>query len=245
MSGILKKEFRKEVVLVPPTSIPLSIRKKMGIGSKSGTAIGAGANGEAIRYGDRVLKATYDRYEAFAAVKLMGRRHPNVYRIFDVGKHWDVDGYGRFGPDWIFFIWQEYLDEPTSMQKAAGNAYLTFSYHGIDSNFQRIRDMAKIGPHIKKWKGKVGSFLPDIYAEFWFRYDREKEFRNVESLFSQFLTALEELNRGNQYLKQLGIHFYDFSEHNVMRRGKEIVIIDIGADRVENPVEPRQFEGAP
>lgn len=88
--------------------------------------LGSGSKGSAYKFGDKVLKITNDANEARAATLLIGKDHPNVYKIYDVARrkqeHLDRSG-GAF-KDLPFVIVYEFLDYPNkAMLEAAQRIY--------------------------------------------------------------------------------------------------------------------------
>ena len=62
-----------------------TIAKYAGL-SGSMEKIGGGLYGVAFKCGDKTLKITQDEKEAYVALKLVGKQHPNVYHINNVFK---------------------------------------------------------------------------------------------------------------------------------------------------------------
>lgn len=101
--------------------------------------LGRGSRGNAYLFGDKVLKITNDPSEVKAAAAIIGKEHPNVYKILAVGRRnrQDVEQGSVSGP-WVVIY--EFLDYPNSAMIDVANQM----YHKI-----RNRDKKDL---YYKWK---------------------------------------------------------------------------------------------
>jgi len=75
--------------------------------------LGRGSRGNAYLFGDKVLKITNDPSEVKAAAAIIGKEHPNVYKILAVGRRNRQDmEQGSVSGFWVIIY--EFLDYPNS-----------------------------------------------------------------------------------------------------------------------------------
>lgn len=172
--------------------------------------LGSASMGSAYRikskeFGDVALKITNDGSEAHSVTNLLnsGKIHPNVYKIYKVAR---LPGAGR--PRYAIIT--ELLSQPDpAIQFAMGSLFplarrgekglYRWRGYGNDSSLDtKLNAIAKDG---KALKG----------------FDTEK-----------IKIYLDKILSGLTFLKSLGIHFDDLKASNILQRGEEPVIIDLG-----------------
>ncbi len=156
-------------------------------------------------FGESVLKITKDSSEAHSVANLIqsGKDHPNVYKVFKVGKL-PGEGPPRYA------IVTELLDQPIpEIQYAMGSLY-------------PLVRMGEKGFH--RWRGfgsneKLDRIINSIASS----GETEKGF-NPE----QIKMYIDKIASGLTFLKNMGTTFTDLKASNVLQRGEEPVIIDLG-----------------
>lgn len=172
--------------------------------------LGTASMGSAYRidsndFGEVVLKITKDSSEAHSAASLLqsGQEHPNVYKILKVGKL-PGEGPPRYA------IITELLNQPIpEIQYAMGSLY-------------PLVRMGEKGFH--KWRGfgkdaKLDKIIDAIAKS----GEQEKGFDP-----EQIKIYIDKIASGLTFLKRLGTTFTDLKASNVLQRGEEPVIIDLG-----------------
>ena len=172
--------------------------------------LGSASMGSAYRikskdFGDVALKITNDASEAHSTTNLVksGQEHPNVYKVYKVAKI-PTSGMPRYA------IITELLNQPDpAIQYAMG------------SLFSLVRRGEK-GLH--RWRGygnnpaldqKLDVISQDAKSQKGFEPEKVKEY-------------IDKIASGLTFLKKLGIDFDDLKASNVLQRGEEPVIIDLG-----------------
>ena len=156
-------------------------------------------------FGEVVLKITNDGSEAHSTANLInsGQDHPNVYKVYKVGR---LPGRGR--PKYAIIT--ELLDQPIpEIQYAMGSLYAS------------VR-MGEKGFH--QWRGfgndaKLDKKI-DVIA------NDGKTTKGLDP--KQIKSYIDKIASGLTFLKNQGTDFTDLKASNVLQRGQEPVIIDLG-----------------
>jgi serine/threonine protein kinase len=172
--------------------------------------LGSASMGSAYRidskdFGKVALKITNDASEAHSVANLLhsGQEHPNVYKVYKVGK---LSGTGR--PKYIIIT--ELLEQPSQeIQYAMGSLY------GL------VR-MGEKGFH--KWRGYGNDPRLDKKIEV-IASDGESS-KGYSS--EQIKSYIDKIASGLTFLNNQGTYFTDLKASNVLQRGDEPVIIDLG-----------------
>lgn len=222
----------KEIVLALKENIKPLIKK----GLVAVSAIGTGSNGTAFSLKDgRILKITRDKREAVASLKIQGKKLKYAVKIFDVFKMKNSMNANVYG------IVQERLDELSSQQKdelevAFGviDALLNVDVYERGWNFflskvqsikdSDIEDILGVASKTDEPSFKPGDIsLDDLY-------DAVKTIKryNVDKMMDEILSH--------------GIRFFDYTKDNIMRRGTQFVINDLGISETSAAGEPPVLE---
>jgi serine/threonine protein kinase len=179
--------------------------------------IGTGTMGSAYLIGDKVLKLTKDFSEATTAAAIIGLGHPNIYDVYAVGSRPGVTV--KTGLPWVIIT--EYLLPPTrEMRFAAKEIYNDIrSGSKISQRFYNWSGFDALSPDEQKILSSLISFVPPML-------DREK----VREHVSEIATALTALARK-------GIRFNDVKPSNIVSKGGQAAIIDLGRAAIQKSVE--------
>jgi len=201
----------------------LAGKKKINI--LSAKVLGTGTQGTAFDIGgDKVLKLTKDKKEAIASNKLLGSAMESVAKIFDVFKLKEEEVYG---------IVQEKLDPLSASEKKEYNEMLVFTAIPLWLKHANTWDEAvdETFKFVVKKRGD-GDVKSDTSKEAISKADKI-----IDSLEQKF-----NMKKMWEELKAKGISFYDFQGDNLMKRGGEYVLIDIGLSNVTGGQEPGVLE---
>ncbi len=184
-------------------------------GIRVGTELGRGSNGIAFDIGDsRVLKVTADPSEAKSSFKIEGRANRHIARIHQVFKFPGTEIYG---------IVQERLQPLDDMEKVD----VDWSMHVID------RILGKdLGVFWRGWeavKDEVSKRPDDRFDD----EERADAFRTLERY--QLPEMMDEVMRR-------GIGFHDYHSGNIMKRGSDYVIADLGVSKAHDALDPPVLE---
>jgi len=170
--------------------------------------LGTASMGSAYKFGDKVLKITRDYSEAAASVLLMGKEHPNVYNIYNVGRIPEINR---------FAIVSEFLGpSDEEMRIAAKGMYRSVAMRDVYYNWNGIEALE---PDKLQVLNALASYAPEGGSE-----EKLKEY------VSQIATGLT-------YLKRNGIIFSDLKPGNVMNKDGQAAIIDVGRSYVKEYVD--------
>ena len=242
--------------------------------------LGSGTKGSAYRFGDKVLKFTRDGAEAQAAMKMVGKPHPNVYDIFSVYKRddQDMEKSGGIFDTLPYVITYEFLEypnrmmlEPVSHMSSIVAAHKADKYYNWDPSYldlaregllemsqalskdpgiggeplgkyqhllirERISDIGdKLGWSEDKKQSVItfyayglDSMSPAIFN------DPQKLSEYVEkNLYNKNHLYFHQLALGMTHLFDNGVEFTDLKKSNIMEKGGQIAIIDIGYSAVK------------
>ena len=200
---------------------------KKGIAVPSLEKLGKGTQGVAFGMGSgRVLKVTQDRQEALASNVIRGKKLKHVVEIYDVFRFKDTSFYG---------IIEERLQPlPAGLAAEFREAIRQTNLYNI---FERTYDWDIIveliynyvESHVKKIHGKLSSAHAAGTVA---RVDQLVE------LLEKTLHLPEMIDE----LKSHGIKFVDFHPGNLMKRGSDYVVIDLGYSAVQGGREPEVLE---
>lgn len=198
---------------------------KRGYDVSSAKALGQGTQGTAFDIGSgQVLKITKDSKEAQASNKIKGDKLKYVCNITDVF---------RFKDDLAYGIVQEQLKQLSAEEKKDFNSKLIFTGLPVWLKKAQSWDAAteSVFNYVEKKKAKGDVQSP--------------EGKRMIQWADQFMDSLEnEYNvRGSwEELKGKGVSFSDYQADNLMKRGSEYVLIDIGLSDVSGGTEPDVLE---
>ena len=168
--------------------------------------LGRGTRGAALDIGNgRVLKITDDRSEAVASANVRDKPDPDR-RVADIFKVMWLRGKEVSG----FAIVQEKLD-PLGEDDAS---WVVFA--DLWPAWSRAREHAPIKP------GQIGHFLKDCEKAQFVKADDPQW-----KLFSAWFMGLA------QYLESAGVSYHDFWRKNLLKRGNDYVVIDLGYSQSE------------
>ncbi|MHA2047013.1 MAG: hypothetical protein ACW99G_19665, partial [Candidatus Thorarchaeota archaeon] len=187
--------------------------------------LGAGSQGTAFDVGGKVLKITKDNKEAVASHKIMGDALKYVAKVEDVFRFPDIPIYG---------IVQERLNPLDKSDATNFNKLLVFTGLPVWLKSAATWDDAvdKAMSYVEKRKAKGDITSP--------------EGKRMIQWADQFLDSLEQkynVRASWEELKGKGITFSDYQADNLMKRGSEYVLIDIGLSNVAGGSEPPTLEG--
>jgi hypothetical protein len=177
------------------------------------TLLGAGRMGQAFRVGDLVVKITTDAHEAQAMWHVANRPDPagNVVRVQTVA---------RFGRHPVWAIVQELLDPPDRAWAQAARLWSRWAI--ARSRSERPFYLTVVNVTIFAWD----TFGVDLTGQ---RANRPVELPDgVAGIVGPFVQWLSSVAG---YLADNRILFADLHDGNIMRRGSQHVVIDLGVSR--------------
>jgi len=177
------------------------------MGIKPYISLGLGTMGMAFATDDnRVLKVTSDKEEANACANILGKKLKNVYEIYDVFQ-FDKTGYYGILQEKLRLLNRNECSFFDSIIISAGieDSIDDFVDGKIDMKYA-MHNIVKIVKHV----GDV-RFVPDSEIE-----------KTIE-IFKQIFNGLQEL--------KIRVQFYDVHIGNIMKRGNDFVLIDIGRSK--------------
>ena len=167
--------------------------------SGDGKHLGTATMGSAYQFGDKVLKITKDLSEAHAAATLIGDEHPNVYKIYAVGRLPDRD-------QWVI-ISELLMPSDREMYFAAKEMY---NKRKIKEDYYSWKGIGSLSQEEQKILNSLVSFAP-------MGLDKEQ----IKQYVDQIATGLT-------YLASKGITFTDIKPSNIMNKDGQAAIIDVG-----------------
>ena len=170
--------------------------------------LGTATMGSAYQFGDKVLKITKDSSEANAAATLIGEEHPNVYKIYAVGK---LPGRSQ----WVI-ISELLMPSDKEMHFAAKEMY---NKRNIKKDYYNWGGVEETSPREQKILSALTSFAPA-------GFDKEQ----IKQYVDQIATGLT-------YLASKGITFTDIKPSNIMNKDGRAAIIDVGRAGVKEYVD--------
>ncbi len=202
--------------------------------------LGSGLEGVAYDVGNgRVLKVTTDRKEALTSMGIKGKTNlKRVVKIFDVFSFKDTPG----TTEHVYGIVTEHLTPLSSAEEKE-----------LDSAIDELQaQMGKKEYLDAIWTGDFNILLSTMKNVF--EADIAKESggkllspraQNVLALrINKYKTVFEKykINEMMKELKSLRIKFADYHAGNVMKRGSEYVINDLGRSETPSKTQPPQLE---
>lgn len=201
---------------------------KHGVDAKNTKLLGRGSRGTAFQLKDgRTIKVTDDRREAAAMFKVKGK---NLKHIVHVDEVWKFGDY--------YLILQETLTP-------------------IPESAEKVFNQATDGTHVRTIMANVSPDWQDLLKRMRevhniLQQRREKNGVGPGSLeladerFEQHLKVLEKFQFPGivDDLHAMGIRFHDFHAGNIMKRGGDFVMIDLGYSDVQGAKEPPVLERA-
>lgn len=208
--------------------------KKKGIDVLRAKPIGKGTWGTAYDLGSgKVLKVTRDKTEAVASLKLKDKAFHHVVRVYDV---WNFKGLDVYG-----IILEKLSPLPIEQGKVI-NAAL-FDTHILNALLKRAGDWEAGVALSLEWckedaEAKPDEIDPDSST-------RKMTFREKLAQHPQNIKTLEDshLNEMARELKSIGVLFADYHAGNIMLRGNDPVVLDIGQSKITGGQEPPVLEG--
>jgi cytidyltransferase-like protein len=204
--------------------------------------LGTGTRGTAFDLGNKVLKLTGDESEAIAANKIKDLHLKHVVKIFDVFKM----GKGEYaGLLPVYGVYQEKLvpipGSDPDFDKCTGEALAL--NEAIDGTFMfnailTVGD-AKKGYTWEQLYKKMYSMLKERMAE-----SGLEEAQEAQKIFAESMPILLkfQIPKMVDELGRSGIDFGDYHAGNIMKRGGDYVLIDVGHSRVDGGKEPEMIE---
>lgn len=185
------------------------------VGTKVGKLLGAGKRGAAYRLpGGRVLKVTMDAREVEASARVVGVRHPNLARVWQV---FVVRGNGSGAG----IIVRDAVEKTLDKAKRELGAELDYV---LDTEVFRVSEALKEGGDEAR-----------LYTEAMIRATEELRLRGCESE-NHLLMDIADAYRELAYLGIVGL---DFGAENFGIREGRIVLFDYGMSFVDGPQEVR------
>lgn len=170
-------------------------------------ALGAGGNGVAFDLGQTVLKITKDTKEANSSAVIRGKDFPNIVKVFDVFRFPDTEYFG---------IWQEKLQPCPGQDKNEFTEFVTDVEveSGMFSKIWALGDWKEIVDHAMEGA----------------REDSESTAESVGRVRKEIMVLQRkyQMDKIVAQLKAAKIKFRDFHGGNIMLRGSEHVLIDLG-----------------
>ena len=205
------------------------LKSKKQIDISKASVLGHGSQGTAFDIGgNRVLKVTKDDREAKASNKIKDDDLRYVAKVFDVFRFKDTMAYG---------IVQEKLQELTESEKRQINTLLvktTLPLHLRKAQTwdEAIEEMWKFLENDRKFGAGGDLSTPEA-----------KELIRKANRYLRVLEEKYNVKDSWEELKSKGITFSDYQGDNIMKRGSEYVLIDIGLSQVTGGAEPTTLEG--
>lgn len=186
--------------------------------------IGAGSKGAAFAIDDRVLKVTKDVKEANCSAVVKGHELGNIVRIYDV---FSFPGTKLFG------IWQEKLEQISAEDR---NQFTEI-----------IADViVESGVMSALWKKPSWKAITETAIE-GAKADDESTVESVQRVKNELdiLQNKFQMDKITDQLRQMKIVYMDFHGGNIMKRGKEHVLIDLGYSNAPKRQIDKLEEGPP
>lgn len=175
--------------------------------------MGVGTRGVAFGIGDGIFKLTRDATEAEISAALVGNDNPNLTRYHEVVQFGDSDVYG---------IYQEKLEPLSDAEVKRLNRALVvtrFPVHLVEAGYDF--DAAKVA---------TKEYMRSKYREM----VEKKKFREAEAWLAEANSLWNVISREYNIrglagaLQDLGIQYHDYHGGNFMKRGDDLVLIDLG-----------------
>lgn len=214
--------------------------------SNSMEKIGKGYYGVAYKCGDKTLKITQDEKEAYVALKLIGKQHPNVYNINNVFKinklsnKYDINTYGIV---YDYINVKGSTEDILSIFEVFNIYFFAEEWPGSEEIIKTCKrlyydETMKKSSKIEILKQECGltSFYADEFMDSLFKY-----FATDKNCQNNSLKYLDQMKSGLDFIKKYtGIIPNDIGEKNVLLKDDDnIVFIDLGiTDSSKTPQMP-------
>jgi cytidyltransferase-like protein len=214
---------------------------KKGIVASKLTIIGSGQDGTAFDMGSgKVLKLTVDEGEARSANSLLGKTLKHVARMYDVFKFQEK----LMGTKTVYGIVEEKLDMPSGTEK--------FEFDNFAREFLNPKDDAGkeilMGGDVKAYAQYIAAQLktgiiktsnaqdPNSTAKEPGRNQRPIEQRTYEIAKAKYVRFVEMMKKYDipgimRDLKAVQIKWMDWHGNNILKRGNDYVIMDLGRSK--------------
>jgi serine/threonine protein kinase len=186
--------------------------------------LGHGQMGLAYRAGDKVVKITTDESEARASFLVMNLKpESEVFTRYD-----DVFGFKDRTGHMLYAVVQEWLDKPEPAWSVFAHLWYTWRYRKVDKIERENRWNDKLDPQEKQ--DALDSFetpiTPDNVLAFasWLEAEHPDEAKKSADKVEWLALVADELDRA-------GITYRDLKGDNLMRRGRQHVLIDLGLSK--------------
>lgn len=204
--------------------------QKKNLNVMNARALGSGEWGTAFDIGGgKVLKVTQDKKEAIASFKIVGKELKYVVNIYDVFMFRGTETYG---------IVQQKLSPLSDQESKEFNAAMIITglprwldSEGNDWEAAKAKTIRIVkGEATGTRKRRV---YPDLAAADYMRKANE---------FWDLISTKYNLKAMNDELLANGIKFSDYQASNMMKRGSDYVVIDLGQSNVEGGAQPPVLE---
>ena len=220
LPDVLEKDLKENIEgeqVAPILQMYVPKLKKRGINVKKIKILGSGWNGVAFDIGDQVLKMTEDQSEAKASMHIKGKELKHIGNIYDVFQFPEPN-------DTWYGILQENLTQLSTTEKTA----LTRAFNLV-ARFFNYSDMG------------AGQKNPDYVNFIWHTpWDELKKrvtknvqnggSEEVEAMLPKVFDTLEKAKIPDMFkeLDKAGVKYGDVHVDNIMKRGSDYVVIDLG-----------------
>jgi hypothetical protein len=145
-----------------------------------------------------VLKVTLDKTEAYATKHIEGKKLKNVYQVFEVFKFGKTDFYG--------------VHEEKCLPLKPGN-----ESYWLRNGLPELDFRGYVNGRVTNVDERISAFLKRALSASTKGFDTELVRKGLQDVVA-----------GVDQLADNGIKFYDVHSGNIMRRGNDLVLIDIG-----------------
>jgi hypothetical protein len=191
----------------------------LGVNVKALKPLATGTHGTAFAAGDKVLKITNDEKEAKIAAALIDKDLKNVVKFYSVIHFKDTEYYA---------ILQEKLDPMPEAEANKINKLLVMT--GLPIWIKRAGgDWAKVKELTKAYAlSQIKKKFPENHAS-----PEAKEY--AKELIGAWNALVNQYGIRDMFntLNELGIEFHDYHAGNLMLRGEDIVLIDLGMSKMQ------------
>lgn len=195
--------------------------KVRGYNVSNASSLGSGHNGEAFKIGNKVLKVTIDDHEARTANHLKGKTLKHIIHIYDVFKF-------PTNSNWYGII--EDIAAPLSDQeKMFFDMHTRFILSNINMS---VMQQLESSPWYMPWHDMKQRVLNNT-KEF------PEDYANAQEAF-QYLEKI----RFHELLAELianKVEYFDVHSGNFMKRGNNLVLVDLGGHSQSPGMEPNSI----
>jgi len=204
---------------------------RRGIDTHGARELGHGSNGTAFQLkSGEVLKVTKDKMEAKTSAYIKGKKLRNVVQIYDVFKF--------PAPNDVYYgILQEKLQDMSSTEVRRFDDLDDLLQDAVeDSDEWRGDNETTSGGYYSILTG-LKNMTWDEFEEYIYHYVKTPQAKLKAKRALAMLKDQFQLDKIADQLVGIGIQFHDYHTGNIMRRGNEHVIIDLGVSRSPAPGE--------